>query len=57
MENLQAGNCAGDSISVGFAFAGAALAVVTGPFGWAAGLALFSFGVSSALLIVNGDCF
>lgn len=57
METFSGGSCAGDSISLGLSIAGVVLAAATGPFGWAAALAIASSGISFGILVSDGDCF
>lgn len=59
MEVILGGNtgCAADSISLGLAVLAVVLAAATGPFGWAAALAIASGGITGGILISNGNCF
>jgi len=57
METFSAGSCAGDSISLGLSVLAVVVAAATGPFGWAAALAIASGGISFGILVSDGDCF
>ncbi len=58
MENLEGGGCVRDALTATFSFVAFGAAVLTtGPIGAGAGWALLGTGISSANLLLNGNCF